>query len=72
MRTYKSIYEKITLPLDKGQEILVGKFRNQKATLKGVEVDEKGNIIFDTTKGKKKVPFRVPALAKESVDKTII
>lgn len=64
MKFYKSIYKEIEIPVSVGSEILHGKFRNRKAIFKGVDSDEKGNIILKTSAGDKKIPFRVPELVR--------
>ena len=49
-----------TLTLKKGDAILVGKFRNRKAKIKGFSFDDKDQPVVHTTKGKRKmVGFRL-------------
>lgn len=61
MKPYKKLYE-LNIPLDKGDEILVGKFRNRKAIVTGLDIDENNQPIIKTTKGDKKLPFRISKL----------
>ena len=51
MKRYKSIYEDIKIPLDIGDEILGGKFKNKRMTVKGYGKDEKGQPTVKTNKG---------------------
>ena len=38
-----------------GDKIVVGRFRNVQATIKGIEIDQHGQPIVLTSKGKKKL-----------------
>jgi len=48
-----NIYEDITIPLNRGDTILYGKFKNKKAIFDHLERDEKGQDIIVTDKGVK-------------------
>jgi len=63
MKPYKSIYEDIKIPLDVGDEILMGRFKNKKAQVKGFGKDEKGQPTVKTTKGETPLfKFRIAKL----------
>lgn len=66
MKPYKSIYEKITIPLEIDDEIKIGKFKNKSAIVKGFGKDDKGQPTVKTTKGE--IPlfkFRISKLMKD-------
>tara|TARA_B100000676_G_C17526280_1_gene555328 strand:+ start:138 stop:362 length:225 start_codon:yes stop_codon:yes gene_type:complete len=45
--------KKFTVEIKAGDEILVGRFRNVATKIKSIEVDEKGQPILVTSKGRK-------------------
>lgn len=46
--------KKVDITIAVGDEILVGKFRNSKATITKIEVNSSGEITLKTTKGERK------------------
>jgi len=59
----KKLIAELKLPdLEKGDTLLVGKFKNRKAEIKGFSTDENGQPIAQTTKGDQKI-FK-PRIAK--------
>lgn len=63
--TESSLYEDIKIPINVGDEILGGKFKNKKITVKSIDNNEKGDI---TINGKPLLRFRIP---KTSDDKRL-
>ena len=50
----------VTINLEVGQEILVGKFRNSKAKITKIEMEKDGSIVLGTTQGTRKaLTFRL-------------
>lgn len=62
MKPYKSIYEKIVLPIEIGDELLIGKFKNKVATVTGFDTDDKNQPIILTDKGDTGLKFRIKKL----------
>ena len=65
MKPYKSIYEKIVLPIEVGDTILLGKFKNKVATVTGFDTDNKNQPIIKTNKGNTGLKFRIKKLIDE-------
>lgn len=74
LRPYNSLFEVkkvdgIDFP-EINDEILMGKWKNKKAIVKGFDVDEKGQPIVLTSKGKHNLyKFRIPSLMPPKVKK---
>jgi molybdopterin-biosynthesis enzyme MoeA-like protein len=52
--------KEVTIKLKVGDEILVGRFRNVNATIKDISLDDHGQPVVHTSKGKKKaLGFRI-------------
>ena len=52
----KKLVAELKLPdLEKGDVLLVGKFKNRKAEIKGFSTDDNGQPVADTTKGEQKI-----------------
>ena len=52
--------KELTVKLKVGDEILVGRFRNVSAKIKDISIDDNGQPVINTSKGKKNVlGFRV-------------
>lgn len=63
MKSYRQFVAELELPkLEVGDELLVGKFKNRRATIKGFETDEHGQPVAKTNKGDQKI-FK-PRIAK--------
>jgi hypothetical protein len=62
MKPYKSIYEKLVLPIEKDDEILIGKFKNKTAIVTGFDTDDKNQPIIKTNKGDTGLKFRIKKL----------
>jgi hypothetical protein len=62
MKPYKSIYEKLVLPIEKDDEILIGKFKNKTAIITGFDTDDKNQPIVKTNKGDTGLKFRIKKL----------
>jgi len=45
--------KRVTIELEVGQEILVGKFRNSRAKITKIEVASSGDVVLKTTKGER-------------------
>lgn len=43
----------VSITLEVGQEILVGKFRNSRAKITKIEVAKSGDVVLKTTKGER-------------------
>ena len=56
LKTFKETFEKITIPVEIGDTIYTGKFKNKKTIIKKIENDETG---MPTINGKKAVTFRM-------------
>jgi len=65
MKPYKSIYEKIVLPIEVGDTILLGKFKNKTAIVTGFDTDDKNQPIILTNKGNTGLKFRIKKLIDE-------
>lgn len=61
--TYEEMYEDINLPVNTGDTILMGKFKNKKTTVKTIGKDEHN---MPTINGKKAATFRIPNLNEVS------
>jgi len=55
--TLSTLMEDITIPINVGDEILGGKFKNKKIKVKEIGENEKGDI---TINGKPLLRFRIP------------
>ena len=55
--TLNTLFEDITIPINIGDEILGGKFKNKKIKVKEIGENEKGDI---TINGKPLLRFRIP------------
>jgi len=62
MKPYKSIYEKLVIPIEKDDEILIGKFKNKTAIVTGFDKDDKNQPIIKTNKGDTGLKFRIKKL----------
>jgi hypothetical protein len=62
MKPYKSIYEKLVIPIEKDDEILIGKFKNKTAIVTGFDTDDKNQPIIKTNKGDTGLKFRIKKL----------
>lgn len=50
----------VTINLEVGQEILVGKFRNSRAKITKIEIEKDGSVVLGTTQGTRKaLTFRL-------------
>lgn len=65
MKPYKSVYEKLVLPIEVGDTILLGKFKNKTATITGFDTDDKNQPIIKTNKGNTGLKFRIKKLIDE-------
>lgn len=63
----QQIFESINLPIEIGDEILTGRFKNKKTIVKTIDKNEKGDLIIN---GKPMLKFRTPKKIK-IVDKII-
>ena len=45
--------KQVSIHLEVGQEILVGKFRNSRAKITKIEVASSGDVVLKTTKGER-------------------
>ena len=45
--------KQVSIHLEVGQEILVGKFRNSRAKITKIEVASSGDVVIKTTKGER-------------------
>lgn len=45
--------KQVSITLEVGQEILVGKFRNSRAKITKIEVAKSGDVVLKTTKGER-------------------
>lgn len=61
----KTVNEKITIPIEVGDVILGGKFKNKKITVKDIGKNEKGEV---TINGKPLMRFRIPKTVNESTE----
>lgn len=64
---YEPIFEKITIPLEIDDTILIGKFKNKRVVVKGYGKDDKGQPTVRTDKGE--IPlfkFRIAKLIPEN------
>lgn len=62
MRFYKYIKEDITIPINVGDVVLGGKFKNKRIVVKSIGKNEKGDI---TINGKPLMKFRIIPQEKE-------
>lgn len=63
LKRYISIFEDISMPLEKGDEILIGKFKNKKAIVQGFDKDDNNQPIVKTDKGNQNLlKFRISKL----------
>ena len=54
------LMKEVTIKLKVGDEILVGRFRNVNAIIKDISLDDHGQPVVHTSKGKKKaLGFRI-------------
>lgn len=47
--------DSLDIHLDKGDELLVGKFKNRRATIKSFKTDDNGQPVAKTDKGDQKI-----------------
>lgn len=66
MRLYKYLKEEIIIPIEIGDVLLGGKFKNKKVIVKEIGKNEKGDI---TINGKPLMKFRI--IPKENIDNEI-
>jgi hypothetical protein len=62
MKPYKSVYEKLVLPIEIGDELFTGKFKNKTAIVTGFDKDDKNQPIIKTNKGNTGLKFRIKKL----------
>jgi hypothetical protein len=63
MKSFTEYIAELDLPsLEKGDTLLVGKWKNRRAEIKGFETDENGQPVAKTNKGDQKI-FK-PRIAK--------
>jgi len=55
VKTYRDFITELQMKLDIGDEILVGKFKNRKARIKGFTRDEHGQPVAHTDRGDQKI-----------------
>lgn len=64
-----SYLEKISVPLEIGDEIKTGKFKNKKAIVKGFGIDDKNQPVVKTSKGDQSMfKFRISKLMPENTN----
>jgi len=63
MKFYKYIKENITIPINVGDVVLGGRFKNKRITVKTIGKNEKGDI---TINGKPLLKYRL--IPKEEID----
>jgi hypothetical protein len=69
MKPYKSIYEKLVLPIEKDDEILIGKFKNKTAIVTGFDTDDKNQpIILVNGKEKPMLNFKIKKLLPKNTN----
>ena len=66
MKFYNYIKEAITIPIEVGDVVLGGKFKNKRITVKDIGKNEKGDI---TINGKPLLKFRI--ISKDEIDNEI-
>ena len=57
------IEETVELPIDIGDTILMGKFKNKKVVIKSIDYNEKGDLLIN---GRPALKFRLVKKVKES------
>ena len=63
LENINKFYEDINIPLNKGDNVLFGKFKNKKAVVQDFKKDDKGQPILDTDKGDVQLlKIRIPKL----------
>ncbi len=68
-KKFESIREDITIPINVGDTVLGGKFKNKRIVVKSIDKNEKGDI---TINGKPLMKYRLsPELKEQSIGKTI-
>ena len=56
----EELMKSYTISLEKGDEVLMGKYRNKKAEIKGFSIDKHNQPVMHTTKGNRKMTaFRI-------------
>jgi hypothetical protein len=56
----KELMKSYTISLEKGDEVLMGKYRNKKAEIKGFSLDKHNQPVMHTNKGNRKMTaFRI-------------
>ena len=56
------VTESIKLPVEVGDTVLMGKFKNKKTVVKTIEWNEKGDLLIN---GKPALKMRIPKKAKK-------
>lgn len=64
MKFYEYLKEEIKLPIEVGDVVLGGRFKNKKVVVKSIEQDENGNVIIN---GKKSL-LKYRLIKKEKKD----
>lgn len=73
LKPYRLVYEKLVLPIEIGDDISVGRFKNKTAIVTGFDKDDKNQPIILTDKGDTGLKFRIKKLIKkESISKNQI
>ena len=62
MKKFSEYYEDITIPINVGDTVLGGKFKNKKMVVKDIGKNEKGDI---TINGRPLLKFRIMSEAEE-------
>jgi len=65
----KKLKEMINLPIEIGDTIMTGKFKNKKTVVKSIEVDDEGEV---TVNGKRILRVRIPRKITISEIKQIV
>ena len=68
---YKSYFEDITIPLNKGQVFAYGKFKNKMAVFDHSYISDKGDLIIVTDKGKEISASRIRLIQEDNMAITL-
>lgn len=64
MKTFKQFKEDITIPINIGDTVLGGKFKNKRIVVKSIDQNEKGDILIN---GKPLMKYRLITTEEKSI-----
>ena len=65
MKTFNQLLKEFEVPVDVGDTILTGKWKNKRTKVKKIETNEKGDVLIN---GKPAMKFRIVPQEEEPIE----